>query len=622
MSRILCDYVNKTRSEVKRSVVVGFSQLQEDALRAMKDELGLSMTISELRFCQKAYRSSGNHAPTLDEIYFLDAVASGHHRSKDFASVAHLQLYHAEAVRTYRDLLEKRTLLAGIPRSDVPSLRELSEILSGVLLRSGRQADLKDTYVTADPFEKIEAAAMGLIPMERLSVAPSLPSAQLFSGSAGFSSKSKKAEEGDAILLLRCPLGESTDTGSDPIGTSLMLRISRFAKAPIYKENIHAYRAVDNRGISVALLALYNGMYVELDAIPSVFDYGELYDLALAEHGALLVAVPPCAAEAFAKEAERHGILASCIARAVKGDRLTVRRAGHAPYSFPASFLRAFSEYALPFLLEGKKEPDATQTPLHTVASEHFSGETIGAMPAASLSSGLASAAGSRMLSFEKGINAALLSVFEAVLSGAKLSRISVSDLYVYPEKITSHSLGSLFEAFLGVYRVLAELALPNKSSFLPFSEGKVSIEGMAVYCLDCAEKVRSDHFTAHGAGIYLIALPKSQSGIYDFSAVRSLLSLLSDLLNGKKILSSRIGAFESPREVLEKMCGPFTVKYDPSVSEDALGKKLDGIFLVIEATSEIKEFKRIGRVFDPERMEIVTEETIVLPGTGEAVVL
>lgn len=607
---------------MKRGVVVGFSKFQEDTLRAMKDELGLSMTISELRFCQKEYRSSGHHAPTLDEIYFLDAVASGHHRSKDFVSVAHLQLYHAEAVRTYRDLLEKRTLLAGIPRSDVPSLKELSDILSGVLLRSGRQADLKDTYVTADPFEKIEAAAMGLIPMERLSVGPSLPSVQMFSGSDGFSSNSKKAEEGDAILLLRCPHVECTDTDSDPLGTPLMLRISRFAKAPIYKKSVHAYRAVDNRGISVALLALYDGMYVELDAIPSVFDCGELYDLALAEHGSLLVAVPPCAAEAFAKEAERHGILASCVARAVKGNRLTVRREGHASYSFPTSFLRAFSEYALPFLLEGKKEPDATQVPLHTVASERFSGEKIGVMPAASLSSGLASAAGSRMLSFEEAINTALLSVIEAVLSGAEPSRILVSDLYVYPEKITSHSLGSLFEAFLGVYRVLAELALPNQSAFLPFSEEKASFEGMAVYCFDRAEKVRSDHFTTHDAGIYLIALPKSQSGVYDFSAVRSLLSLLSDLQNGKKILSSCIGAFESPREVLEKMCGPFTVKYDPSVSEDALGKKLEGIFLVIEATSEIKEFRRIGKVFDPERTENVTEETIVLPDAGEAVVL
>lgn len=614
MSHILCDYINKTRFELKRGVVVGFPRFEEAALRSMKEDLGLSMTISELRFCQRAYDTPEHSAPTLDEIYFLDAIANGHHHSRDFASVARLRLYHPEAVRTYRDLLEKRTLLAGKPCSDAPSLYELSELLTQVLARSGRQIGFTHgVRAIADPSEALSATATGLNALESLSVDASLPSLRLFSDSSDFLPSTAKAEEDDAILLLRCPTEERVDTEEDSIDSALILRVSLFAKSPIYRNNVHAYRAVDNRGIVAALVSLCDGIYAELSEIPSVFDDGELYDLALSEHGSLLVAVPRCIVNRFSEEANKYGIFASQIARAVKGNRLTVRRQGHAPYSFLASFLRAFSELRIPFFLEGQSESQSITELFHSAfrnrgASGVSESDRI---PTSVVSSslGLCSAAGSQTLSFESGLNTALLSVFEAVLSGAELSNISIYDLYAYPEKLTSTSMGSLFEAFLGVYRVLAELALPNRTSLLPHSEQGLGTKGVAVYCFSKSGQMRAEHFLAHGSRVYLISLLKNEDGFYDFEGIRSLLRLLSELQKNRQIRSAAIGVNQAPSEIIEKMCSACTVQYDAFVSESELAVPFKGIFIVLEAASEIKALKHIGVVW-----KIISNETVIPP--------
>ena len=618
MSRIFCDYVNQTRCEPRRGVVVGFPSLAETVLRSMKEELGLSMTVSELHYCQRAYHTPDHGAITLDELYFLDSVANGLHHTKDFISISRLSLSHSEAARTYRDLLEKRTLLAGKPHADAPSLLELSEILSKILARSGKQADLSGASAIADRSEALLAAADGLTPTDTLSVDPSLPSLQLFSGDS-LLLHTKQAEEDDAILLLRSPIEEHYGEAEGGLPDSLLLRLSLFAKSQIYKKIVRACRAVDHRGIAIALISLYDGIYTELSAIPSVFDDGELYDLALCEHGSLLVAVPRDAADRFSEEANRYGILSARIARAVKGNRLTVRKNGHAPYSLPVPFLRSFSAHRIPFLLESTAVPQGTPEVIHSIARNADAADLSvqertpsSSIPSSSI--GLCSAAGSRYLSFEHGLNTALLSVLEAVLSGAELSRISVTDTYVYPEKLNSSSLGGLFEAFLGVYRVLAELAIPNRSSFLPFSLHGRRTEGMAVYCSDQSQSIRSEHFTVHGSRVYLVALPKN-GGIYNFSAVRSLLSLFSALRKDGRILSATLGLSQAPNEIIKSMSGAYAMQYNASVSESRLDEPLDGIFIVLETSSDIRSLTSIGTVQRVIPSETVTAQpTVGLP--------
>lgn len=611
MSRSFCDYSKQTRTEPRRGIAVGFSRLNTTALRSMKEDLGLSMTVGELQFCQKMYGSAERSAPTLDEIYFFDGISDGHHRSRDFAAIVKFHLNNPEAAKTYKDLLEKRTLLAGTPLPSAPTLTELSHILSDVLKRSGRYSDFGGVLPIADPFDALSAAARGMLPEDTLSLGADFPPVRTFrTDTKTLSGALCTAYEDDAILLLRTP---SMRSAAEMLNSPLVLRLSLFARTELYQKTVHAYRAVDTLGIAIALVSLHDGIYVEIDRIPSVFDDGELYDLAFAEHGSVLVSIPRSEITKFCEAAKEHGIDACQIARAVRGKTLTVRKKGHAPYSFSSGALRELASLSVPMIFEEDREAaDLAETPEYSLYPDFGTVDVAMYSPQPILTIGdrFYTAASSKRYSFSNGIDTALSAVFRAVLSSEDPSRLSVQNVFSYPNEITSQTMGGLLESYLGVYRVLSELAIADQSSFLPRS---VSTSGFSVYCFGSPYKHRppSDTLSESGSSIYLVSIAKDQNGVPNFTNVRALLKRLSALCRNGEILSARIGINEIPIELLAAMCGSYEIEYTVSSAPERLKERMNGIVIAIESRSDLKDFWKPGTV----RMsKSYGEEAIPLP--------
>ncbi len=598
MSRFLCNYAEKRRIEQERGAVPNFCELNKDALSSLKVELQMSMTVSELQLCQDAYRKIECRDPSFEELYFLDAIAHGNHHSKDFASVARVSLDNAEAARSHQDLLRKRTLLAGRPVEAAPSLTELSQILSRVLERSGKTASIPSfARIEADPYDAILAAACGFVPMESISVDPALPPVRVFSmGDGALLLSDGKARENDSIILVRARENENDFSVGDALSSPFLSALSLFSQKDFYRRNVHACRVVDRRGVAVALSLLSDGAYVQLSALPSVFDDGELYDLALLEHGALLVAVSHEAAVGFLSQAEACGLFACRIARAVRGSRLHIRMAGKAPISLSASFLRRLGELRVPLLFESigaAYENDVRPPAAKTDMGEMRVRTSLLLAPSLSM---IASAAGSKTLSFGDGVVTALLAVFGAVLAGADPSRLWAHDLYVYPEKLTARSMGGLYSVFLGAYRVFAELAIPNTPAFLPPSPSDPDMSGAAVYCFDNTIEKRTERFTGGGTRVYMAVLPREKNGFYDFGGVRLLLRFISENRD-RLFLSAGVGSDRTPREVAATLCGKDTEVDFSKDSESLIDERIDGVFLLLESPFEVKGFRQIGTV-------------------------
>ncbi len=103
----------------------GFREMDDAALQALLGELGLAMTLADLRFCQPAFRQEGRD-PTMTEIRVLDTYWSDHCRHTTFLTqLEDVQIAGdgpmAEHMRTvYARYLAARTQLYGAQEQTRP----------------------------------------------------------------------------------------------------------------------------------------------------------------------------------------------------------------------------------------------------------------------------------------------------------------------------------------------------------------------------------------------------------------------------------------------------------------------------------------------------------------------
>lgn len=602
MSPILCNYQLKTRIELQRGVVVGFKALTPMALSNMKKDLGLSMTVSELEFCQKNFVPSGRIDPTIDELYFLDAIVEGHHHSGDFASISRFFLNDEEVMRTYRDLLSKRSSVTD-PESAPLSLSEATTVLAETLRRYGRTVDFGEKLPTADPYRALLLAALGKIPAETLSLADDLPAVRLFGGEERISIEAK-CKLDDAIILLKNPADFSLLSSEESLNHAFLLRVTAFAASHLYQNSVHAVRAVGPTGLAAALSSMHEGIYTEIPRLPSVFDGGELYDLGLAEKGSLLISVSHDKIADLVTEAASYGISAYQIARAVRGSCFTARIEGHTPFTFSTNFLREISALSVPFLLEEAPEKNFAKTKLESTLRRNAG--SFDTNPKEAVASGSLtfdgryfSAVGSGGLSFRNGVNAVLTAAIEAVLRGTTLSDQSFSTVFSYPATLSSINMAHVFEAYLGVYRALAELALPSETCFLPNTQDSTSDGGFAVY--NSAKRISdiapSRHFVTNGNAVYLLIPRKDEKGLPSFAEMRKIIAIMQDLIANGKIVSATVGCNTSPISEVVSMCGSNGILYRDPESAAFLKEICTGPFILFETNAVITGFQILGFV-------------------------
>lgn len=634
---------DRIRPALQRGVIVGFPSLTREGLSELCRTFHLPFRFSELTFCQTEYAKTGKNAPTVDELVFLGAVSRGKHLSGDFVSISHVYMNDPEGMRTYRSLMDRAPLLDVCNGNAPIRLSDALTLLRALLERSGRELDFGGTVPVADPFEAVLLTGARYLPEDGISLLPNLPVTRFFRApETGLPIPlSARANENDALLVISDRVSDGTPS------ETLIPKLAAFAGTEFYARTVHAVRAVDRKGLAVALSHLSDGIYTELHRIPSVFDEGELYDLACAEHGNLLVALSQENAQTFTERAAEFGLSAVQIARAVRGTCLTVRREGHPPFTFRTEFLRAFATEAHPSLFEyaayyGEEPVTAVRTsftvseapryevpqaapdglpesdPALSAASAEESESPITA-PAVSeketseeecpdpaptfavISNGrVRTAAGVARHSFRGAMNVAVALLLESVLAGADPDRIAVADGYLLPRDLSSESLGELLASALGVYRVLAETAIPNRSSILsrscaePLCNGSETDGALTLVATAPASspKLLPRHFVSSGSPVYLVTMPKDGRGFFDFEGVRSTLRGLAELAKKGKIRSVSVASAVSPIETVNAMCGEYGIRY--TGPEDLNAAERD-VFLVLEADGVVGGMHAIG---------------------------
>ena len=118
----------------KRGIVINFPKLAESQLKNMINDVGLKLTVSQLKKLQTHYRRVEKRDPTLDELYFLGEYFT----SRDCRGhlVSDLSTNSKAIAETYADLMEKRE---AVTRADEPpTVGELSELTSRYLESRGK----------------------------------------------------------------------------------------------------------------------------------------------------------------------------------------------------------------------------------------------------------------------------------------------------------------------------------------------------------------------------------------------------------------------------------------------------------------------------------------------------
>ena len=580
MSSPFCDYTAKTRVEMRRGVVIDFKKLSRSSLEAMKSDLKLSATLTELLHWQKEYSSADKAPPTLDEIYFLDGLAHTNHRSGTFWALSRVYLDDSDAIRTYRDLIGKAEFLRLYKKDVPPSLGELFSVLPKMLERSGRFADFGSTVFSSRYNTAATLAALGYSVTEE---SPSLPIRSFEPPTKEFPTYRGQAIAGDALVLV---LPEDLSHLSKDNYDLFLKSISEFAGTDTYRNRVHAAVGVGDDGLALAFTRLSSAFYVELNRLPTMSDGGELYDLVYAEIGSLLVALPQDCVVAFITDAKQFGLRAVQVARAVNGTRCTVRKEGHSPFTFRTEFLKELAEIHLPLISLGAHPAPGVPTAFADEIS----------VSNAQIREQLASCASWQSSSYLSAVYATTLVILNAVLAGIPIHQLSAFETHMLPQRVTSESLGELLDAYLGIYRVLAETAIPSELELIPYSA-----DGHPMHHILCAPNQHTDsvipsQFSANGSSIYLFALQKTESGLPDFKELRALFRLIERMKAEGTLHSAALGYNTSPMQLIRKMCTAYAVRYDSSASAGALCVPSDTIHIVLEASSAIEGAQCIGK--------------------------
>lgn len=127
----------------------GFITMAQSDLEALRNELGLAMSLEDLAFCQQYFRETEGRNPTLTEIRVLDTYWSDHCRHTTFLtkieSVEIKDGPYAEAIQAaYRSYLESRKYLYGNDSREI-TLMNLATIVMKEFRKRGLLDDLEES---------------------------------------------------------------------------------------------------------------------------------------------------------------------------------------------------------------------------------------------------------------------------------------------------------------------------------------------------------------------------------------------------------------------------------------------------------------------------------------------
>lgn len=149
------------------STIMNFSSMPPETLRTILADLDLTMSLSDLRFCQRYFSEHERRFPTVEEIHMLDAIIRIRRTHSDSYRLSRVNRTEGSLYETYVDLMQK--FYADTPKPTMPTtLEDAAQVATHYLERIGiGHAPIPPSRTETDATLPPESAISLLLPLTR-----------------------------------------------------------------------------------------------------------------------------------------------------------------------------------------------------------------------------------------------------------------------------------------------------------------------------------------------------------------------------------------------------------------------------------------------------------------------
>ncbi len=577
----------------------------------MRRELRLGMPPAILSHCVAYFQNVEHRVSTPDELALLDRFSAILSKTRHAAALGELYTNDDTVVRTYQDLLQKRSALA-VNTQKPPLLSELLEVAGAYLTRLGKDGETDAVCSVEEPetAKRLASTQSTLVTSDAPFVLRTLaPNADTM-------------REGDLILLL-----SSVEGGAS---TNLASRLQNAFADEGLAGSVKAFFKIGELGLLWELLSLPFG--TDLSA-PRLISGGKAFLPALTDayKGFYLMCVSQASEASVIHALLALGVRAVSIACLKHEDRITVLSNKQRIVDLSHHFLKAlYLERPLTAKLGDESLPSAPIAHLAISSADSryldFPRADYAAVgvPAEGILTAGASCHPEESF-FGNALDTALTSVLTLAASGAPFRTqrlaigLSVPACYHEPA-----CFGACVSTALGLYRAETELGLRAGRVRLSTHTGD-DTPRLSVFSIAGGTPI-PDTLSSEGAYVSLLTVPFGEDGLPDFEALRETLDFVTALKTDGLLRSFRVLAHERVGDALDAIKNDeYTYKL---AIPDAILDRTPRLAVLCETVDPI-EGEAVGRVVKAD-MEL-TEETdahdlaptdCLIPSTAPEIVL
>ena len=521
-------------------VIRGFRGYTPAQLEQMKKDLSLSMSPQRIAYCAGYYRSVARD-PMLCEMEMLDRYVAAQARLASCFAPITLTMHESYLANTYADMMQKRRVLS--PNAKVPcTVLEALGLTTSYLAYAGKAPQLADLYPILEN-KRLSHKGYKSLAISTLGADYGL---RLTEGSGA------KAASNDMLLLLLPNAGAALPQDTE--------QKHAFLEDKQLKDRIVSLTTVGEGGLLQTLLAMSDGMLIDL---PHLSRTGEPIPLTMLADGFVgyeLVRLAPASVDAFVKQAKAYGISAMPFAQLLAGTTFTVKSGTFGGISLESGFLRALAPIRTTnatLTEDGPYRPaeishmpiskgnckylkaSSSERSLQLVANGH----TLAAVASCTAENDF----------FRNTIDCALVPILILAASGCSYTDMRMALGLTLPlaedgEQDHAPTLATV----MGLYRFSAELGIPIASRMTDTDPAR-KVPHLSVFAYGNGN-ARNASFEGVSHFVHCFIPNYLPNGLLDFAALRQDLRKLTELSESGKLVSARVLARKDLMQGLKEM--------------------------------------------------------------------